>query len=369
VLNDALDQACAGASRFVVVSGEPGIGKISLLAELGRRAERRGCPVFRGRASELETELPFGLAVDSFDAYLESLDARAHERLAADDLGELASVFPSLRSLRASSEEPRTPAERFRAHHAVRELIERLAARQPIALELDDVHWSDGASLELICHLLRRPPQAAVLPVLGASEGLYRASAGNPFYLLQLARSSPTPPCGRRRRGWLARRSSGRDRGDRGRAGRPATPVRAFAQAAAVAGDPFELELAAASAAVREADELTQLDELVARGLVRPSEVPLRFQFRHPLVRSAVYESCSPGARWPRTRWPPAAPRPPRGRTTSSSPRDTATRPPCSCGRRRRWLRSRDASGRAVRAPLPRWSSFRNGTRVRLPRS
>ena len=102
-----MGEACAGASRFVVLTGEPGIGKTSLLAELGRRAEARGCVVLRGSASELERELPFGLVVDAFDAYLESLDARAYERLAADGLGELASVFPSLRALRSDAEPPR----------------------------------------------------------------------------------------------------------------------------------------------------------------------------------------------------------------------------------------------------------------------
>ena len=43
LLQDVLEHACAGTSRFAVLSGEPGIGKTSLLAELGRRAEERGC--------------------------------------------------------------------------------------------------------------------------------------------------------------------------------------------------------------------------------------------------------------------------------------------------------------------------------------
>jgi DNA-binding CsgD family transcriptional regulator/tetratricopeptide (TPR) repeat protein len=344
LLDRLLDEACAGVSRFAVLSGEPGIGKTSVLSELGRRAVERDCLVLEGRASELERELPFGLVVDALDPYLESLDARSYDRLAADGLGELASVFPSLRSLGAGSVEPRTAAERFRAHHAVRELMERLAARQPLLLALDDVHWCDGASVELMGHLLRRPAQAAVLMVVtfrtgqadpalfaaiqaGVREGqveelplgplepvaaeklvetegaaerqrLYRESGGNPFYLLQLARS------GESGRGASADGSDGAE-------GVPAavtaaiateldgldTGVRAFAEAAAVAGDPFELDLAVATAAMQEPDALTALDELIARDLIRPGDVPRRFQFRHPLVRRAVYVSCSPGAR------------------------------------------------------------------------
>jgi DNA-binding NarL/FixJ family response regulator/tetratricopeptide (TPR) repeat protein len=343
VLERMLDQACAGSSRFVVVTGEPGIGKSFLLSHLTRQANERGCLVLAGRATELERELPFGLLIDAFDDYLEALDPRAFDRLAADGLGELATVFPAMRGLRSSSEELSTVTERFRAHRAVRELMERLAARQPFVLTLDDLQWSDGGSAELIAHLLRRPPEAAVMvaatmrtgradPILvgaieaaardgdveqihlgpldhsaaaklidagadGDRDRLYRESGGNPFYLIALARSrggtsSPAATS------WLPK-------------GVPAqvvaaisaelhglpAPVRDFAQAAAVAGDPLELDLAVATAAIPEPDALVALDELIARDVIRPAESPRMFQFRHPLVRSAVYASCSAGVR------------------------------------------------------------------------
>jgi AAA ATPase-like protein len=47
--------------------------------------------------------------------------------------------------------------ERHRAHRAVRFLIEQLAASRPVVVALDDLHWADDASLELVAHLLRRP--------------------------------------------------------------------------------------------------------------------------------------------------------------------------------------------------------------------
>jgi DNA-binding NarL/FixJ family response regulator len=58
-----------------------------------------------------------------------------------------------------------------------------------------------------------------------------------------------------------------------------------------VAGDPFEPELAAAAAATPEAAAIDALDELLQLDLIRSTDVPRRFRFRHPLVRRAVYET------------------------------------------------------------------------------
>src|ERR671915_1964968 len=161
LVEQLLEGTCAGEARFLFIAGEPGIGKTRLLAELLARAGERGCVALHGSAAEFERELPFGLVVDALDEYLESLDPHAFERLAREELTELAGVFPALRPLDAGSGAPGTAAERFRAHRAVRGLFEHLAARQPVVLALDDLHWADGASLELVAHLLRRPPRAA----------------------------------------------------------------------------------------------------------------------------------------------------------------------------------------------------------------
>ena len=61
--------------------------------------------------------------------------------------------------------------ERYRAHRAVRELLERSAVRRPLVLTLDDVHWADPASVELLAALLRSPPDAAVLLVVAGRAG------------------------------------------------------------------------------------------------------------------------------------------------------------------------------------------------------
>jgi DNA-binding CsgD family transcriptional regulator/tetratricopeptide (TPR) repeat protein len=66
---------------------------------------------------------------------------------------------------------------------------------------------------------------------------------------------------------------------------------------AAVAGDPFEPELAAAAAATSEAAAMHAVDELLRLDLIRTTDVPRRFRFRHPLIRRAVYQATPGGWR------------------------------------------------------------------------
>jgi ATP/maltotriose-dependent transcriptional regulator MalT len=346
VLERVLDELKRGPSGAIELVGELGIGKTRLLSELAARAELRGHLVLSGSASELERELPFSVFVHALDEYVESLDPDLLATLDDDVQAELAHVLPSLSAL-AAGRAVALQHERYRSHRAVRALLECLAQTRPLVLVLDDFHWADPGSVELLGALLRRPPAAAVLTAVAirprqtperlaaalerahravaltrlelgaltpdeaqellgervdaaAAAVLYQESGGNPFYLEQLVRSPE-------RAGEAA---STPEISLTGLEVPPAVAAalseelallseggRLLLEGAAVAGDPFEPELAAAAAATSEAAAMHAVDELLQVDLIRTTDVPRRFRFRHPLVRRAVYEATPGGWR------------------------------------------------------------------------
>src|SRR5829696_9055069 len=151
-----------GGPRALAVMGEAGIGKSALLLALRDRAEGAGLLVLAGRAAEHERDVPFGLVVDALDDHVATMHHRRVETIGP----ELAAVLPSAAAMAegdAPAAAPGDPAERFRYHRALRSLLSMIARERPVALLFDDVHWADEASVELVLHLLRRPPGGPVL--------------------------------------------------------------------------------------------------------------------------------------------------------------------------------------------------------------
>jgi hypothetical protein len=148
--------------------------------------------VLSGGGAEFERDLPFSVFVDALDAYVTAQDLSEHEAWNADLKRELGEVLPSLRGSNGGGA---IADERYRAHRAVRRLLGLLADERPLVL--DDLHWSDGASIELIAALVRRQPAAPVLLALGfrpgqAAERLAAALAGPPVSRLELGQLSET---------------------------------------------------------------------------------------------------------------------------------------------------------------------------------
>jgi len=323
----ALDELQVPGTRWLAVSGEPGAGKTRLLAELCSRAHAREHLVLVGRGAELELELPFGIWVAALDDHVAELGPERPEALVGDRLGELARVLPSAGDVPLGG----LRDERFRAHRAVRTLLAQLAARQPLVVVLDDVHWADESSLELIVHLLRRPAASRILIALAFRDGqlappvraaleaaqrdgvvrelrlgplsqeeseallgelpaplreeVYRSSGGNPFYLQELSRiSGDDVPAS-------VSAALGQEIEALGES------ARRLAWGAAVVGDPADLDLATAAAGLTEEVALAGLDELMRRDVLRATAVPRRYAFRHPIVRHAIYEAAGEATR------------------------------------------------------------------------
>jgi DNA-binding CsgD family transcriptional regulator len=335
-LESALESAVGGAPAAVEIVGPAGIGKSRLLGELAHRADARGAIVLNGAGAEFEQDLPFWLFVDALDEYVAGVDPRRLERLDPSIRAELGQVLPAL----ADAADVRAPAlhERYRTHRAMRELLEHLAATRPLVLVVDDVHWADPASIDLLVALVHRPPAAGVMLTIaarprqlparlataldracragalarlelapltreqarelvgGGADALYEEAGGNPFFLEQLARSA-NPGAG------SEARLAGIDLPPMVAAALAeelallSDQARRVLDAAAVAGDPFEVDLAAATAGVDEAEVLAALDELARVELVHATGTPRRFRFRHPIVRRAVYEETPQGWR------------------------------------------------------------------------
>ena len=97
-LHEALEQAASGHKRLVLISGEPGIGKTRLAAELGRSAHAEGANVLFGRCDE-EALLPYQPFVETLRFYVANTPSDAlMERLGRGG-ADVARIVPELRDL------------------------------------------------------------------------------------------------------------------------------------------------------------------------------------------------------------------------------------------------------------------------------
>ncbi len=325
-ITGALDAVARGGRRLLTLSGEAGIGKTRLLAALRDQAAAQRFVVLETRATELERDIPLVPVLDALATVLPDTDRLA--ALGRESLDLLGGVLPG--RVGASGGAP--GGDRWRLYRALGELLELIAGGRPLLLLVDDVHWADPATQELLEHLVRRPPTDSLLVACGARPGaagerLHAAQrAGGAVGLVALAlvpldRSSAerlleSVPAGSDRDRCYVQSGGNplllgelaRDGGRRTVPGGIVAALRlevsalpadaqALVQAAAIAGDPFDFDLAADTAKLDPTAALAALDVLAEARLVRASGDPRHFAFRHPVVRSAVYETLGAGAR------------------------------------------------------------------------
>ena len=147
-------QVRQGQPHAVLVVGEAGIGKTRLASEFVAWAQAQGAGVLSGHAIETGGRLPYQPLVEALRRRLEA--ENAPEDLLEDLwLSELSRLLPELR-LRYPDLPTPTQDEltaRIRLFEAVARLVDALAQRAPLVMLLDDLHWIDGASLDLLRYL------------------------------------------------------------------------------------------------------------------------------------------------------------------------------------------------------------------------
>jgi DNA-binding SARP family transcriptional activator/tetratricopeptide (TPR) repeat protein len=346
-LDAALDPSAEGP-RAVFVSGEPGIGKTRLVSEYAGRAHDQGVIVLAGRCDS-DLGLPYQPFVELLAELLPLLPDDVldrHVELRGSVLGRIA---PGL-SVRVPEGPPDTRDETVGAHHrlfvAIGDLLIDQARREPLVLVLEDLHWGDEATVLLLKYILTMPgadslavvgtyrstelqgrPLAGLLAELHREQGIARieldgltdgdvvqlleynedsilneeapvtahrlrvATAGNPFYLLQLlqSRTGLASDDGGSRASRVGESISPLPIGLRetivARIARLGGRAPELLAAAAVAGDEFELELLRGLTTVGDEELIETIDAAIrAQLLVDAVDPRSPMRFVHALV-------------------------------------------------------------------------------------
>ena len=303
-LRRALDAAHAGSGATVLVAGEAGIGKTRLASEIARRARESGFEVLLGRAIDfVGTELPY--------------------QPFAEALRPLGTV--------------REAASQLRVFEATLTLLSDGAAAAPVLLVLEDLHWADTSTLDLVVWLahnveerrvvllgtyrpderasaermrrladgVRRSGSALVLELgplereetaallathhmpAALADAIIARSEGNPFFAEELAaageQSGDLP---RRVRDVLTARVAGLDR-----------RAQSLLRVAASVGRDVSYVLLVAVAALPEREMRESLRAAVEHGVLVADQAGGRFRFRHALLADAIYATILPGER------------------------------------------------------------------------
>ena len=160
-LEDALLLALRGEGGVVVLGGEAGIGKSRLVRELSSRAQRLGCVVMSGACSEAELSLPYLPFLEAVGNYLGRQDLAAIRDRLGPASGELGQLFPQMGHAAAEGVDPMM--SKLRLFEAIVLLLSDAARSRGALIVVEDLHWADPATRELVDYATRRLRSTRVL--------------------------------------------------------------------------------------------------------------------------------------------------------------------------------------------------------------
>jgi DNA-binding CsgD family transcriptional regulator len=333
-----------GEPVTMCVGGEAGVGKTRLVSQFAVQVRASGGQVLLGGCLELaEVMLPYAPVLEALRGLDRGLEPAVLDELVGPERPLLARLLPEL-----GQGEESTPAglavgssAQARLFEAFLALLERLANRSPTVLVVEDLHWADRSTLDLLTFLVRNVRAALLLVLTYRTDELHRAHPLRPF-LAGLDRSGRVqrlnvPRFDRADTAELLagilgarpdielverihRRSDGNaffveellaaiNQGN-GRSLPPSLEnvllsriqvlpeaAQAMLRVVAAAGGRVEAELVAAVSDLPEADLLAGLRVAVAHQVLVPDPATETFAFRHALTQEALYAELLPGER------------------------------------------------------------------------
>jgi class 3 adenylate cyclase len=162
-LEDHLLAVNRGDGRFVLVTGEAGIGKTRLATELARRARKLGCDVLWGRCSDTELALPYLPFVEALGNQLDEQDLEVVRSGLGRSASELGQLFPQLADGPPTTTAGDAAQAKLRLFESVVALLELWARDRGLLLVLDDIHWADNSTRELLEYAARRLSRRRVM--------------------------------------------------------------------------------------------------------------------------------------------------------------------------------------------------------------
>jgi DNA-binding CsgD family transcriptional regulator/tetratricopeptide (TPR) repeat protein len=345
-LHAAFDSARAGDPVTLCVGGEAGVGKTRLVTRFAEQVRETGGHVLLGGCIDLgEGLLPYGPVIQALRGLGRGLDSAAMADVVSSGQPLLARMLPELGSADNTDDSTSGDADstsQARLFEALLGLLERLAERSPTALVIEDLHWADRSTLDLLTFLVRNLRTAPLLVLTYRTDDLHRRHPLRPF-LAELERSGrvewlDVDRFDRRGIADLLQGSLGSNPADdlveriyrrsggnaffaeellaavREENGNPQLPPRlenvllsriqilseaaqATLRIAAAASGPVEHQLLAAVSDLPEPDLLSALREAVTHQVLVPDPVTETYSFRHALTQEALYGDLLPGER------------------------------------------------------------------------